>query len=1457
MGIFNHDYDWMKGLPPAALLKNPLMDAPNELREKDELTEFYKLSNPFYSPIFGIKYIMNINLLEHQLSMILAMLKFKFPMLLLSRGAGKCVRGDTLVHTSSGMMKIEEVIGKDNRDIVRPESHSVFNGEYYENTAYSVVNAEDNTKLIRLSNGSELEGTPEHKIQIIDNELGTPTWRRLDEVEVGDIVKLSYGSNVYPVYTGDLSEDDFYFVGLMTGDGGLSCDRMTTLSSADDFIIESARKTMEEHGMYLKHVANYDYKCYGKKNRKYIEDKFDLNYSLSYDKEIPVKIRAGDKKRLGAFLSGLFDSDGGCEGDRMVTFCSVSKTLASQVQAILLNMGIDSSLREKKTNSDFGKAYVVSIYGENLLKFRKDIGFRLPRKKEQLDNICNRMSETEFNSNVDIYPFADVARKIVSELKEQGVKGLSPSGFSEYNSSTYGLTKKKIYRLLNICVENKWTSGSTIELSRLIDSNYIYRKVEHKEDSRCVTYDFNIPGTHSFVSNGMISHNTMMLAIYAVYHAVMFPNTRIILVSASFRQCVTGDTYIMTNKGMIRVDQLKSKPEYIVSSEGYQKCLDFWENEEQDTIKIKSELGVQLEGSTGHKILIVNGDGELEYRELKDVKEGDYSVVSKPELWNKDSVFIGDMIPDDPYDRCSFPQVIDEDLAYFMGSLVGDGCLTQKNYLLFINKEKEYLDIMEKLYCRYFNKSPNISIKKDGVTQISKGSVVGWGLFERFGLAGKKSYEKFIPSQILQSPKSVQSSFIRSLFDSDGGVYDQVTKNKVSFATTSDVLARQLQTALLNFGIIAGLSENNSGRKRTLFQLEICSKESILKFKEEIGFSLSRKMDKLNFVCDKIMSTNRRSNRDIIPNIGKHMREVMDSITSFRKENRVNSDPIRSLLICSNYEKSSFTRTYVERIISYCQNNNIICDSLNKLQSMIRSDFHYSKIVSKENKRNKTYDFSVDKVHDYFSNGLISHNSKLIFSEIKRIYDKAPILRSMSDGEPRIGTDTCRYSVCGSSITALPLGNGEKIRGERGHVIMADEFDSIDSEIFNKVIRGFGATQSDPWQKAKEAAQDGEEDSLDNEFISIGNKIILAGTAGYTNGPFYHQYKHYAAIIANQLKGKANEFTDLLGSDDEYEVDFRDYCIVKYRYDQLPEGMMDRKLIQAAKATMPKHIFDMEYNAEFADDSAGFFKARDLKEATANSFDGFQIKVKGRKDRNYIMGVDPARTIDRFSISIIEIGQPNKVVYHWTCQNKKYSFAAAKMRQLMRDFNVIGINMDSGGGGMAIEELLNIDKSPDGYDIKKDSEPKIVRIEDDSRDDKAIRILNMQAFNSSWIEEANSLLQKNIEDKKLMFPRPHSDYTNEEYEDIIYEISELKKELLSITVTYTTTGRKHFNLKPMNSKTDDTTKHKDRYSSLLLSNYMASKYEDMTLNDKIVARRRYNDDDAMGGWAEEFGSSPV
>lgn len=493
--------------------------------------------------------------------------------------------------------------------------------------------------------------------------------------------------------------------------------------------------------------------------------------------------------------------------------------------------------------------------------------------------------------------------------------------------------------------------------------------------------------------------------------------------------------------------------------------------------------------------------------------------------------------------------------------------------------------------------------------------------------------------------------------------------------------------------------------------------------------------------------------------------------------------------------------------------------------------------------------------------------SKLIFAEIQRIYDKSPLLRAISEDKPRISTDNCHYELVGSSIKALPLGTGDKIRGERGHVILADEFNSIPIEIFDIVVRGFAATESDPWMKTREkqlrkqreeAGEVIEDNPMAELMLAEGNKVILSGTAGFKGGTFYQVYKQYATIISNGIKGRSEDYGDLLtevGLEEEMDVDCNDYCITRYTYFELPAGMQDVKVIENAKATMPLPLFNMEYMAEFADDSLGFFKPRDVESATCKPGTGHCVKIRGDGKRNYVMGVDPAKTHDRFAIVIIELGTPNRIVYCWTMdeiENQTYTKGAQMMRELMRCFNITAIAMDEGGGGLAVEELLN---SPG---VMGDREAKLYRHDDDRPEAMTgLKILHTFAFNPLWLDDSNSLLQKNIEDKVLMFPRAQADDTATDFskhDDVAWEILEMKKELVSIEVTYTKTGKKQFNLAPPDPKKDidGVVRHKDRYSALLLANYVSSRFETLTYDEKTAARNLYNESVKFCGYREDL-----
>ena len=104
--------------------------------------------------------------------------------------------------------------------------------------------------------------------------------------------------------------------------------------------------------------------------------------------------------------------------------------------------------------------------------------------------------------------------------------------------------------------------------------------------------------------------------------------------------------------------------------------------------------------------------------------------------------------------------------------------------------------------------------------------------------------------------------------------------------------------------------------------------------------------------------------------------------------------------------------------------------------------------------------------------GAAFRQSKVLFEYMETIWRNSPMLRDIcdSDSGPRRDTDRCTLRLNDSTVTCLPLGDGQKIRGQRANDIIADEFASIPREIFENVVAGFAAVSSDPVANVKRVA---------------------------------------------------------------------------------------------------------------------------------------------------------------------------------------------------------------------------------------------------------------------------------------------------------------------------------------------------------------------------------------------------
>jgi hypothetical protein len=504
--------------------------------------------------------------------------------------------------------------------------------------------------------------------------------------------------------------------------------------------------------------------------------------------------------------------------------------------------------------------------------------------------------------------------------------------------------------------------------------------------------------------------------------------------------------------------------------------------------------------------------------------------------------------------------------------------------------------------------------------------------------------------------------------------------------------------------------------------------------------------------------------------------------------------------------------------------------------------------------------------------GAAFRQSKILFEYMETIWRNAPILRDICSNTsgPRRDVDRCTMRINESTVTCLPLGDGQKIRGQRANDIISDEFASIPRDIFETVVAGFAAVSADPidnvirvaaQEKAGELGLEFEVYDNSDSIQMMPNQIIISGTAYYDFNHFAVYWKRWKSIINSRgEKGRLKEVFN--GEDPPESFDWREYSIIRIPYELLPKGFMDDSQVARSKATVHTGIYQMEYGACFTRDSQGFFK-RSLIESCVVSSENlikdyqdnsihFEASLIGNPKIRYIYGVDPASEIDNFSIVVLELHPDHRRIVHcWTTTRsdhrervKKgysretdfYAYCARKIRDLMKLFPCEHIAMDAQGGGIAVmESLHDIDKIQEGEIaiwpvINPDKEA-------DTDDERGLHILEMCQFAKyDWLSEANHGLRKDFEDKALLFPffdavslgLSHSDDNIKSrmfdtLEECVMDIEELKDELSMIEMSQTPSGRDRWDTpEVIIGKGKKSKIRKDRYSALLMAN-MASR----------------------------------
>jgi hypothetical protein len=477
--------------------------------------------------------------------------------------------------------------------------------------------------------------------------------------------------------------------------------------------------------------------------------------------------------------------------------------------------------------------------------------------------------------------------------------------------------------------------------------------------------------------------------------------------------------------------------------------------------------------------------------------------------------------------------------------------------------------------------------------------------------------------------------------------------------------------------------------------------------------------------------------------------------------------------------------------------------------------------------------------------------AKQIFEEIEKIWNRSPLLQQCTTRNPSMSNDMCRLDfkpVPGrepSTIRALPLADGAKIRGQRFHTIFVDECVHVPEDVFNTVIRPMAATHQDP-VRAMRIGLDKDKiwsnkDLTDEEKLAqirelesfVGANQIIMLTSGYYS--FNYVYKLYS-LWSDAMHGKFNEedidlYEEMIrGEDDDVRYEEADdpsfYAAFQVPYWAIPKNFLDSRSLKRAKIEMSPLQFRMEYEAAWIIDTGGWFKPVDIGACRANQLRllDHNIQLEGTVGKQYFLTIDPARTSDAFAMVVSE-WDPSfgiKIVYaeQFFGQEAHTQKMVNRIHELSNPntgFNVVQIGMDKGGGGLQIADFLSeppLNGQEPIYDI-------------DNQNYRGLRgrhILKVVDFNSMWIEGAHNKAYNLLQRRQISFPNSKLESTEksgekgnkelERYRDVHLTIEKMINQIISIQPSETRTGRIHFDLPDKGSAFE---KHKDLYSAWLIA----------------------------------------